>query len=149
MIFNFRRSKFLFLLVAVASAPGLTADFGFEPSTELRKLERGNLKFLERISLGSAGNLRSYLERNRFRVVHELSDIACSEKQVGNLPAGCTVSVNVALGDQVSNQCSTLLRWHQPSKGADFRALSGGARILMSKATSLIPIVRDAEARCR
>lgn len=135
-------------LATIASAPCLAADFGFKPETELRKLESGNLKFLERISLGSSGNLRTYLERNRFRVVHELSDLACFNKQMGNLPAGCTVSVNVALGTRVSNLCTTLLRWNQSSKGASFQPLSGGALILISNPMSFVPSVRHSETRC-
>ena len=145
---HFHRSAFL-LLAIFASVPSFAADFGIDPNAELRKLESGNLKLLERISLGSAGNLRTYLDRNHFHVVHELSDLACTEKQVGNLPAGCTVSVNVALGARVSNLCTTLLRWNQASKGASFQPMSGGARMLLSNPSGLVPAVQDMEARCR
>ena len=144
--------RFCALSIALAAVTPLAtaaADFGFDSRAELQKLEGGNLKFLERVSLASGVNLRSYLERNHFRVIHELSALACFEKQVGNMPPGCTVSVNVALGPRVSNLCSTLLRWNQPSRGATFQPLSGGARILMSNPSSFVPSVQDMEARCR
>src|SRR5450755_2019171 len=89
---------FAIALSATSLSVHAAPDFGMDPWAELAKLEKGDMRLLRQIKLISGEDLLTFITTNKLTVIHRLSDVACTEKQVNYLLPGCTVTVQITNG---------------------------------------------------